>query len=232
MPDSSFYDAFSVFEDDAKRVGWYDLLDQHLKFECVFEAMGNVRSVVDLGSGLGDLIGYLRGRGYTGDYIGIEIDPKLIEGAREKYPNEHFKNLDFLLAPLPQVEIGVSIGGLVSSKEMSYQLMEKCLGHFKKSVLIGVFETANVTLVLEDDFVGMPDNSWIHRLNMNEGVQLFGVKLHRDPKMRLEDVIKRGDYPLESIARAYYLLGDKESALLLLGKCTTKLGRTMLGVWK
>ena len=46
---NSFYDDFRIYTDPAKRVGWYDKLDQDLKFAFVAEMVDDTDSVLDLG---------------------------------------------------------------------------------------------------------------------------------------------------------------------------------------
>jgi SAM-dependent methyltransferase len=77
-------------QDDASRqVGWMDRLQQFLAFE-VLAAVGDLcgprsPSVLDIGCGLGDFLGYLRGRGFVGRYSGVDLVPEFIEAARVRH---------------------------------------------------------------------------------------------------------------------------------------------------
>jgi SAM-dependent methyltransferase len=78
--------------DPSRQVGWVDRLQQFVAFE-VLAGVGDLcgpdrLSVLDVGCGLGDLLDYLRGRGFAGRYTGVDLVPELIEAARARYPVE------------------------------------------------------------------------------------------------------------------------------------------------
>lgn len=50
--------------------------------------------ILDYGCGTGGLYGWLRDQGIPVDYTGYDINPKLIEAARKKYPEARFGVLD------------------------------------------------------------------------------------------------------------------------------------------
>lgn len=52
------------------------------------------RQILDYGCGIGDLYGFLRKEGIRVKYTGTDINPRLIETARKKYPDADFKVLD------------------------------------------------------------------------------------------------------------------------------------------
>ena len=52
-------------------------------------------SVVDVGCGFGDFYGFLLSRGIKVEYTGYDMNPTLINAAREKFPGARFEVLDF-----------------------------------------------------------------------------------------------------------------------------------------
>ena len=48
------------------------------------------KKLLDVGCGIGDLYGYLTDKGFAADYYGIDILPKMIDRAREIYPDGRF----------------------------------------------------------------------------------------------------------------------------------------------
>jgi SAM-dependent methyltransferase len=62
------------------------------------------RSILDLGCGFGDLFGYLREKGWRGQYTGYDINPSLIEIARSKYPEATFDIRDIQEQDFPQFD--------------------------------------------------------------------------------------------------------------------------------
>lgn len=87
-------------DDPSRQVGWEDRLQQFVAFE-VLAGVGNLcdsqrLSVLDVGCGLGEFYGYLRGLGFAGDYTGIDLVPELVQTARSRYPGVTFVTADIL----------------------------------------------------------------------------------------------------------------------------------------
>lgn len=87
-------------DDPSRQVGWMDRLQQLVAFEVLAEVgdlCGPVTpSVLDVGCGLGDFYGYLRGRSFAGRYTGLDSMPELIEAARARHPGIPFISADVL----------------------------------------------------------------------------------------------------------------------------------------
>jgi SAM-dependent methyltransferase len=60
-------------------------------------------SIIDVGCGYGDLFDYLRGSGWRGSYLGVDINRELIEEGKRLYPDAEFRVLDIQETPLTQV---------------------------------------------------------------------------------------------------------------------------------
>ena len=52
------------------------------------------KSLLDVGCGLGDLLGYLRERGLDTDYTGVDLVAKMVAAAAKLHPTGHFKRAD------------------------------------------------------------------------------------------------------------------------------------------
>lgn len=97
-----FYDdAIDRFgPNDAQGVGWGLPSGQVPRFRVLAEIADlNEMSVLDIGCGFGDLYGYLREQRIAASYRGIDINPRSISIAQqkysEKYPGAHFEVADF-----------------------------------------------------------------------------------------------------------------------------------------
>lgn len=77
-------------------LGWGKGGRQEIRFSVlssiVFEEKHS--SVLDVGCGFGDLATFLRDRGWTGSYTGVDLVPGLLSVARERHPREKFLHLD------------------------------------------------------------------------------------------------------------------------------------------
>jgi SAM-dependent methyltransferase len=71
---------------DSRTLGWNKDC-QWVRFEAVFEGLreADFASVLDVGCGFGDLLGYLRSKGWRGRYTGLDIVEELIGEARKRY---------------------------------------------------------------------------------------------------------------------------------------------------
>lgn len=92
----------------AMSLDWDSYESQQGRFE-ILSKIGdlNNKSVLDFGSGLGDLYGYLAKHYKNVDYLGIDILPDFVEAASKKYPKAKFsgegltdikKTFDYVLA--------------------------------------------------------------------------------------------------------------------------------------
>ena len=74
---------------DSRTLGW-DKDCQWVRFEALTEGIGldEVRSVLDVGCGFGDLLGFLRSRGWKGQYTGIDLVKEFTEAARTQYASD------------------------------------------------------------------------------------------------------------------------------------------------
>jgi SAM-dependent methyltransferase len=85
----------------ARQVGWRDQHAQHSRFEQFVRAIGHPADapfeVADVGCGLGDLLPFLRGKGFTGlRYHGYDILPDMVEAATACHedPAASFRRID------------------------------------------------------------------------------------------------------------------------------------------
>lgn len=65
-------------------------------FDFLMQADGffSADSVLDVGSGYGDLCSYLKSRGWKGQYVGVDINPMLIEEGSRRYPGIDLRTMD------------------------------------------------------------------------------------------------------------------------------------------
>jgi SAM-dependent methyltransferase len=70
-------------------------------------------SVLDVGSGLGDLYGYLRSAGVNVQYTGYDITPALLEAARARFPEGRF--IERNIVDLPERELAPTWDYVIAS---------------------------------------------------------------------------------------------------------------------
>jgi SAM-dependent methyltransferase len=100
---------------DPRTLGWNKDC-QWVRFQAVFEGLRDpeFESVIDLGCGFGDMLLYLRKRGWAGRYLGVDLVPELIAEARRRHsgdPNAGFAEADFAdYEPPEKYSLAVAIG--------------------------------------------------------------------------------------------------------------------------
>jgi SAM-dependent methyltransferase len=73
---------------DPRGVGWNRRESQHRRFEALCR-LGDFdgKRVLDVGCGFGELLAFLRERGASPEYTGVDLCPDMIEGCRNRFGN-------------------------------------------------------------------------------------------------------------------------------------------------
>jgi SAM-dependent methyltransferase len=99
----ALYDRYlKDFGDTEQSVGWTPQ-GQKKRYETMLRIAGDIsgKKVLDFGCGKGDFYGFIRDRGFTVQYCGIEMNQNLVSLAKSKYPNAEFLSFD-----IEEVEFG------------------------------------------------------------------------------------------------------------------------------
>ena len=77
---------------DVKSLNWGSRESQEMRFD-LFAQLDNLnqKSILDVGCGLGDFYNWLEKKNIQTNYKGIDITPKMIEKAKERFPNVNFE---------------------------------------------------------------------------------------------------------------------------------------------
>lgn len=101
-------------------VQWSSRETQERRFAVLCELIEPSDSVLDLGCGLGDLLGYLRNqRDFRGRYRGLDLVADFVEHARAAYANDEaasFREHDVRQEPLPRGYDVVVASGLFNNR--------------------------------------------------------------------------------------------------------------------
>ena len=103
---------------DVKTIGWGNIKTQMLRFDILCDIADlQGRSICDLGCGFGDLYPYLLKRFGQVEYFGVDISPKLIAQAKEKYPEASFLVCDIL-----EEDVDGKFDFILSSGALSFRI--------------------------------------------------------------------------------------------------------------
>jgi ubiquinone/menaquinone biosynthesis C-methylase UbiE len=91
-----FYDRhLKDFGDRPEAVRWTPE-GQRRRFETLLEIAGDIsgKNILDFGCGKGDFYGFMKEKGITASYCGIDINKNLIALAKRKFPEAEFLEID------------------------------------------------------------------------------------------------------------------------------------------
>ncbi len=135
------------FDLPENRVGWRSRQNQELRFRALADiAQLKGQRVLDLGSGLGCLYGYLKAGGWQGEYTGMDILGRMVRGAKERFPEAAFEKRDILQDPPDRRWDYVLISGIFNHKvKDNWGWMEEtirvCWALAEKGVAFNVLHT-------------------------------------------------------------------------------------------
>jgi len=101
---------------DPRSVGWGDRKGkQSLRFEILCQ-IGKIHggSLLDVGCGFGDLYGYLKYKKIQVKYLGVDINPELIEIGKKIYPKASLETRDIEQKPFQRKFEWVMASGITS----------------------------------------------------------------------------------------------------------------------
>ncbi len=117
--------------ESAESLDWDSKYNQEKRFE-VLSKIGNLsgKTILDVGSGLGDLYGYLKKIYKDFDYLGIDIIPESVQQAKIKYPQARYETQEiFDLDPAQKFDYVFASGSLTFSieqgKKYYYQMIRE-----------------------------------------------------------------------------------------------------------
>jgi SAM-dependent methyltransferase len=80
----------------SERVLWFNTNKQYFRFAEILHFIDSrSASILDIGCGNGEFYNYLNFNGYTGKYLGIDINKNLLTEARKAFPRGEFQYADF-----------------------------------------------------------------------------------------------------------------------------------------
>ena len=151
------------FGDDIRTLGSGTEERRRIRFQVLRDiGITSGSSVLDLGCGFGDFFGYLSSEGVMVDYVGLDINPKLLDVARAKYPDARFVQSDFLDENIDRVDFVVASGtfNLALRTDDNYRYVDRVLRKAYAIARSGIamdFHTSYVDFRVDDIFYYEPE---------------------------------------------------------------------------
>lgn len=104
-------------------VDWRDASSQRTRFEQLCKVVTDQQgSTIDLGCGYGALLTFMRERGFSGDYHGVDVASEMIEAAREAHRND--RRVSFEVGAVPSRAADFLIASGVFNVKQQYAAPE------------------------------------------------------------------------------------------------------------
>jgi SAM-dependent methyltransferase len=134
---------------DPRSVGYTSEDSQLARFAVIADLYDGRSSLLDIGCGTGDLLGYLRERYDCFDYVGIDQQPEFIGHARAKYHGERctFVMGDFSRCALPMSDFVVASGALsYRTEDANFHLecIKRLFAAARKSVIFNMLDASKM----------------------------------------------------------------------------------------
>jgi len=106
-----YEDRLTRFGATAAGVDWKDEAGQRLRFDCLLELVEDpAASITDFGCGVGALLGYMRDRGFTGLYRGLDISAAMVRTASSRFADDPRAVFEVGAAPPGRTDYAVASG--------------------------------------------------------------------------------------------------------------------------
>jgi SAM-dependent methyltransferase len=152
------------------KVGWKSQQTQEARFNALLAA-GDLKgkSILDLGCGLGCLYGYLKERGWKGDYTGVDVLDMMVNGARTRFPGAAFEKRNILLDP--------------PRRQWDYVLISGIFNHRVKDNWAWIEETVRLCFKLSK--VGVAFNLLVSEEDESDGTFFYAQRPDLEKKANL-----------------------------------------------
>lgn len=186
---------------DPRTLGWLKGR-QPIRFKILSE-IGDLSncSILDVGCGFGDLYGFLMKKGLTIEYTGVDINPNLIEIARNIYPHAQFEVKDFLEGNKGEFDWVFSSGffnfRLPDNKSFIRTMLKKMFEMCKKGIAAD-FLSSYVEFRNEDAYYTCPEDVFTFCRTLSRRVTLrhdympfeFCIYVYRNDQINERNVFR------------------------------------------
>lgn len=167
-----------------KGVHWRSKYTQEKRFEILFSFIDDISSasIIDAGSGFGDLIKYFTKENLIPkSYMGIDVEYFYIEIASNIYPNAKFTQLDILKDELPQSDYYLCSGAMNTLEFKEVQVfVKKCFDASHKGFIFNFLKKSTFNGVKKDELIDycktLNPNNRIKENYLNNDFTIFMVK--------------------------------------------------------
>lgn len=190
-----YQERFADYSYSVEAVQYPSRAEQELRFRLLARDIAATDFVVDVGCGFGDMLKYLRGIGFTGQYLGLDFVDEFIASARKIHQQDAASNFRVYNVledgPLPDCDVAVQSGIFNNAlpEDQNWAFVTKCLKKMAAASRKSIAFNALSTLVEFRD----PD------LFYTDPGEVMKICRSLMPfvSMRQDYVLREGGYPYE-----------------------------------
>ena len=148
-------------------LGWGSLAQQEQRFQFLTETYWDVifnRRIIDIGSGFGDFYGHLIRKGWSGNYLGVELLTEFFDVAIERYGKKFFLNIDIFDVNTITSDVSIALGLLnyknteINKLDYAKNFIEKSF-HFSNEIIFDLLSSDTPENIRDD---------WVHYWDSDE----------------------------------------------------------------
>ncbi len=165
---AAFHERLVEERGDGWQAFWGSKDSQRTRYQVLMDQLPlHQASVLEVGCGFGDFLGYAAERGVVPrQYLGVDVSARIIEGARQRFPQAEFAVLDVLRSDPPQRPDFVIASGIMAVAVDGFEeYVLSTLRRFQSLALRGFGLNFLSTCTLQPDGVSRyVEPAWLLRL--------------------------------------------------------------------
>ncbi len=145
-----YKELYKIHGPGPQAVQWSNQETQYKRFEILADIIEPNASVLDIGSGLGELLTYLRtSRGFKGEYFGFDFVEEFIGASKDKFakdPKAHFETFDVEKDEIKGSYDYIVLSGVLNNRRadnlaLTHGMIKKMFHAAKKAVAVNALTT-------------------------------------------------------------------------------------------
>ncbi len=138
---------YVVYGDNPQSLQYPDRDAQNRRFELLLKPVLPGEKVMDLGCGLGDMMGYIEAGNLDINYVGLDFVESFVNSAKARFSNtELFKHIDLMKGTFPTdcdyaIASGIFNNKTSDNDDFLYNTLEKMFAACKKGICFNALST-------------------------------------------------------------------------------------------
>lgn len=186
-----YQSAFKKHGISPKSLKWYSYRSLALRYETLLKYLDiNHKSILEIGSGFGDLIPFLQEQNKPFQYLGFDLVPEFIDYASRAYPDYNFQNFNILEKPFSK-----KFDLVISSGAFNHNVTNNL--SYRKKAITALWDHATTAIAF--NMAGshpMPPNHPQNIVYYADSIEIFNFCTTLSPKVILDQSYSSKDFTI------------------------------------